>query len=132
LQWHTKLKYVNPVPVAYTLGLLALVKSAMARLTPADQDIVTKVLTATYKRLDEINRSDNEEAMTALLSNGIQITEADADSLALWRSTAEVINKRIWSETAQDKSLFERTNSLLGEFRSRSASAGAASAGPDM
>jgi TRAP-type C4-dicarboxylate transport system substrate-binding protein len=104
----------------------------MARLTPADQDIVTKVLTATYKRLDEINRSDNEEAMTALLSNGIQITEADADSLALWRSTAEVINKRIWNETAQDKSLFERTNSLLGEFRSRSASAGAASAGPDM
>ena len=119
LQWYTKVKYVNPLPVAYTLGLMAIDKGAFGRLTVADQAVVREVLESIYKRLDQINRSDNEEAMTALLANGLKLFEADPAALDFWRSVAQETNSRIWDETADDKQLYDRVNTLLAEFRAR-------------
>ena len=85
--------------------------------------MVREVLGKTYARLDVINRTDNEEAMTVLMSNGLELFDVEQDSLELWRATAQSTNARIWAETASDKSLYQRMNDLLAEYRTSQQSA---------
>ena len=123
LQWYTKVRYVNPMPVAYTLGILGIDKRPFDRLTGADQQIVTEVMTATYERLDAINRGDNVEAYDALLANGLTPVESNAEDVPYWRSVAQETNSRIWSEKALDKGLYQEMNRLLEAYRASNAAA---------
>lgn len=117
LQWYTKVGYVNPMPVAYTLGILGIAERAWKRVTPEDQAVIREVMTATYERLDSINRQDNSEAYEALLANGIKPVESNADDIPYWVSVAEETNTRIWEDKASDKSLYAEMQALLAEFR---------------
>ena len=126
LQWYTKVSYITTVPVAYTLGLLALDERAFSRMDEADQAVVEEVMTATYERLDEINRADNDEAMDALLANGIKRVDVNANDVPVWRDIADKTNSRIWQEQAQDKELYSRLKGSLREYRDSNAGATAA------
>jgi TRAP-type C4-dicarboxylate transport system substrate-binding protein len=117
LQWYTKVNYINPLPVSYTLGILALDNRAFDRLTPEDQIIVTEVLTATYAKIDAINRLDNDEAIDALIANGLKVVEANPDAIPYWRSVADKINAQMWSKQSVDKELLGEFMSALAEFR---------------
>lgn len=128
LQWYTKVNYINPMPVAYTLGLMAIEKRAFDRMSAVDQAIVREVLTATYARLEEINREDNAEAMDVLLNNGIKLVESNPQDIPYWQSVADATNSRIWSETAQDEGMYLRLLDLLTEFRQATANEAVASA----
>jgi len=121
LQWYTKVRYVNPMPVAYTLGVLGIDKRPFDRLTGADQQVVTEVMTATYERLDAINRGDNVEAYDALLANGLTPVESNAEDVPYWRSVAQETNSRIWSEKAVDKGLYQEMSRLLEAYRALNA-----------
>ncbi len=81
LQWYTKVRFINPTPVAYTLGLMAIDKDAFSRLSVADQAVVREVLGKTYAKLDLINRTDNDEALTVLISNGLELFDVESGSL---------------------------------------------------
>lgn len=118
LQWYTKVSYVNPMPVAYTLGILGIDTRAFDRLSPGDQQVVSEIMTATYVRLDAINRRDNVEAYDALLANGITPVESNAEDVPYWRSVAHETNGRIWAEKAVDKGLYQEMNALLETYRS--------------
>ena len=85
-------------------------------------------MTATYERLDAINREDNIEAYDALLANGIKPVESDAADIPYWRSVAESTNTRIWAEKASDKSLYADMQALLAEYRADKADMAAADA----
>jgi TRAP-type C4-dicarboxylate transport system substrate-binding protein len=117
LQWYTKVKYINPLPVAYTLGVLAIDNRAFDRIDPADQEIVREVLTATYLKLDAINRHDNVEALEALVANGLQIVEADPEAIPYWRGVAKETNEKIWKDSAVDPGLYDRLMNALEEYR---------------
>ena len=117
LQWYTKVDYINPMPIAYTMGVLGIDKRAFARLDEADQAVVREVMTATYERLDAINRSDNVEAYDALLANGLEVIESNPDDVPYWRSVAAETNGRIWREKAVDAALYDELLELLEEYR---------------
>lgn len=117
LQWYTKVDYINPLPIAYTMGTLAVDKRAFDRLDPADRAVVRDVMGRAYERLDEINRSDNQEARDALLANGLERVEVDTDDVPYWRSVARETNARIWREAAADKDLYAEILQMLEEFR---------------
>ena len=117
LQWYTKVSYINPLPVSYTLGILALDNRAFDRLTPEDQAVVTEVLTATYVKLDEINRRDNDQAIDALKNNGIEVVESDPEVIPYWYSIAKKTNAEMWSEKAVNDELLGEFMSKLDEYR---------------
>lgn len=131
LQWYTKVGYVNPTPVAYTLGILGIANRAWDRISPADQAVVTEVMNKTYQRLDAINRRDNIEAYEALLANGIKPVESNAEDIPYWRSVAQKINREMWAEKATDKSLYTDMQALLAEYRAGSVDTAAAAAAAD-
>jgi len=117
LQWYTKVKYINPLPVAYTAGLMAIDQRAFGRVSAEDQAVFTAVMTDTYLRLDEINRRDNVEAEEALLANGIEIVEANPEDIPYWTEVANKTNKDIWAKTAVDPALYDDLMVLLAQYR---------------
>ena len=117
LQWYTKVNYINPLPVSYTMGILALDNRAFDRITPADQAVVNEVLTATYVRVDEINRRDNAAAADALQANGLEVVAAEPEAIPYWRGVADQINAQMWSEQSVDKELLAEFLATLAEFR---------------
>ncbi len=119
LQWYTKISYVNPMPVAYTMGVLGVDKRAFDRLSEADQQVVNEVMRATYQQLDAINRADNVEAYEALLANGIEQSQSNAEDIPYWREVSGATNKKIWGEKAVDKTLYTDLLAALDEYRAK-------------
>lgn len=119
LQWYTKIGYVNPMPVAYTLGILGIDKRAYDRVSEADQAIVNEVMSETYRQLDAANRRDNLAAYDALLANGIKPVESKAEDVPYWSGVATETNTRIWGEKAVDKALYVDLQEALRAFRNK-------------
>jgi len=126
LQWYTKVKYLNPLPVAYTLGLLAIDKRAFERLSEADQAVVREELTEVYKNLEETNKRDNIAARDALLANGIKLVEADPKDIPYWREVAATTSEKIWKESGSTHpELYGEMLSLLDTYRATNSAVGA-------
>jgi TRAP-type C4-dicarboxylate transport system substrate-binding protein len=117
LQWYTKVKYINPLPIAYTVGLLAIDSRAFKRIDAADQEVVRGVLSDIYLRLDEINRRDNIEAQEALLANGLQMVEVSQEDVPYWREVAAETNERMWKKSGAKPELYGKLMNLLDEYR---------------
>jgi TRAP-type C4-dicarboxylate transport system substrate-binding protein len=122
LQWYTKMRYINPTPVSYTMGIIALDERAYDRLSPTDQKVLKDVFAETYARLDEINRSDNVEAQDALLENGLQLVESNPKDVPYWHKVAAETNATLWAKNAVDPDLFGEFMAALEEYRSANAS----------
>jgi TRAP-type C4-dicarboxylate transport system substrate-binding protein len=128
LQWYTKVKYINSLPVAYTLGLLAIDKRAFERLDSADQQVVREELAAVYKALEEINKRDNIAAREALLANGIEAVEADPKDIPYWREVAATTSEKIWNESGStEPGLYGEMLDLLATYRATNSAVGAVS-----
>jgi len=85
-QWHTSTSYMTEVPITYLIGVIAVQKKAFDKLTPGDQQIVREEIGKVFKRLDKINRSDNQAAKTALQNQGITFVTPEPGEVERWRS----------------------------------------------
>jgi TRAP-type C4-dicarboxylate transport system substrate-binding protein len=70
-QWHTSTSFMTEVPISYLIGVMAIQKKAFDKLFPDDQQVVREEIGKVFKRLDRINRSDNQAAKAALKNQGI-------------------------------------------------------------
>lgn len=117
-QWHTRLKYITDLPVAYVYGALLVDRKAFGRLAEADQAIVREEFEAVYRRFDEGGVADNREALQALLESGLQLVEPDAGEVNAWRGKVVESHGQQASQGAFDRGLFDRMQALLSEYRS--------------
>jgi len=117
LQWHTKLKYITDVPIAYVYAALLIDGRAFGRLTPADQAVVREVMEGIYRKFDQNGVTDNEAALQALLDSGLQWVETDARELNQWRDIVAGSNRRLADEGTFDVALLERMLALIAEYR---------------
>lgn len=87
-QWHTSTSFMTEVPISYLIGVLAIQKKAFDKLSLDDQRIVREEIGKVFKRLDRINRSDNQAAKAALQNQGISFVVPDPGEIERWRSMA--------------------------------------------
>lgn len=87
-QWHTSTSFMTEVPISYLIGVLAIQKKAFDKLSLDDQRIVREEIGKVFKRLDRINRSDNQAAKAALQNQGITFVVPDPGEIERWRSMA--------------------------------------------
>jgi TRAP-type C4-dicarboxylate transport system substrate-binding protein len=87
LQWHTRVKYVADLPVAYLCGGLVIERKAFEKLSPADQASVREVLERNTAELNRRSRDDGERAMKALQKQGIELVQPSREDVAGWTST---------------------------------------------
>ena len=88
-QWHTSTAYMTDVPITYIIGVLAVERKAFGKLAAADQQVVREEMGKVFERLDEINRADNEEALTALENQGIGFVAPEPGEVEEWRAVSE-------------------------------------------
>jgi len=88
-QWHTSTSFMTDVPISYLIGVMAIQKKAFDKLSPDDQQIVREEIGKVFKRLDTINRSDNQAAKAALQNQGITFVTPDPGEIERWKSISD-------------------------------------------
>jgi TRAP-type C4-dicarboxylate transport system substrate-binding protein len=117
LQWHTKVHYVTDLPIAYSLGILAIDKRIYSRLTEADQAVVADVMQRVTHTLDGIARQDNLEARQVMQSSGLEFVPVNQGDISGWRRTIEGVYPALRSRDDIEASLFDELLDLLSQYR---------------
>ena len=117
LQWHTKIKYVTEIPLAYTLGFMAVDKKAFSKLSEEDQQIVRDVMERTYENFDRANLDDNANAREALLNSGIESVDFDEQEVADIRDLLLASNRRMGEQGKFDLDIYDEMLRLAEEYR---------------
>ncbi|MEL6950287.1 MAG: TRAP transporter substrate-binding protein DctP [Pseudomonadota bacterium] len=123
LQWHTKVKYVTPMPLVYTMAFIAIDKKRFDRLSAEDQAVVDDVLTGIYANFEQVNRTDNEKALAALESVGIEIVALEDGELNKLRGQVESVNRELAEDNVFSLELYEALTGALAEYRAGNAQA---------
>ena len=123
LQWHTKVKYGTPMPLVYTMAFIAIDKKRFDRLSAEDQVIVDEVLTGIYANFEQVNRADNEKALAALESVGIEIVALEDGELSKLRGQVESVNRELAEDNVFSLELYEALTGALAEYRAGNAQA---------
>lgn len=117
-QWHTKLKYITELPVAYVYAALLIDAKAFSRLQPADQDTVREVMEGIYRKFDQNGKTDSEEAFQALLGSGLKTATPVAEEVDQWREKVFASHRKLASDGVFDMELLQQMQNLLIEYRS--------------
>jgi TRAP-type C4-dicarboxylate transport system substrate-binding protein len=123
LQWHTKVKYVTDLPLAYIVATLAIAKPSFDKLSAPDQAVVREVMEGAYERLDHDNRIENEKAEAALISSGIQSVKPDSEQVREWRRIVMEANHKEGQEGAFDPAVLAKIETQLQSLRASAADA---------
>lgn len=118
LQWHTKLKYITEIPLAYSLGFMAIDKKAFNKISVDDQAIVREVMTAIYANFDKANIVDNRGARDALVNSGIEPVQFDAEELARIREVMQKSNRALGADGEFTVELYDEMMTYIEEYRS--------------
>ncbi|MBT8051489.1 MAG: TRAP transporter substrate-binding protein DctP [Gammaproteobacteria bacterium] len=116
-QWHTQLKYLTDVPIAYVYAALLIDKRVFARVSAEDQVVVREVMEGIYRKFDKYGVTDNEEAMEALLNEGMQGISPNPDEITEWRQVVQNSHQKMADDGVFDPRLYERMQSLLEQVR---------------
>jgi len=121
LQWHTKVKYLTDLPLAYIYGVMVLNKKAFDKIKPEDQAIVREVMGHISAQMDELNRKDNEAAMQAMRTQGITFIEPKPEAVAELTKLVETANKNLIETGGVPPDLVQTLEKHLQEFRAQHA-----------
>ena len=116
-QWHTRLKYITNVPVAYVYAALLIDRKAFVRIGPEDQQVVREVMEGIYRKFDQNGVRDNNQALKALLESGLQMVEPDPAEMSQWRGIVSRSHRQLAREGVFDSTLLERMERLLKDYR---------------
>lgn len=122
-QWHTRLRYITELPIAYVYAALLIDKRAFSKLTSEDQQIVRDVMEGIYRKFDRNGVIDNRNALQALVDNGLQLVVPDTTNISEWRAIVSSSHYRMAEEGTFDVALLDRMQRLVDEFRNGSSEA---------
>jgi TRAP-type C4-dicarboxylate transport system substrate-binding protein len=116
-QWHTKLKYITDLPVAYVYAAMLIDKRIFSKISTEDQAIVREVMEGIYRKFDQNGVTDNHDAFEALLESGLQLTPIDTSEVSQWRSIVLESHRKLAGEGVFDIQLLEQMQGLLDDYR---------------
>jgi TRAP-type C4-dicarboxylate transport system substrate-binding protein len=116
-QWHTQLRFVTDVPVAYVYAALLVDKSAFSRIAEADQQVVREVMEGIYRKFDRNGVRENDEALQALLQSGLELVSPDPSEVEEWRRVVSASHRDLGGQGVFDPALYDRVQNLLDEYR---------------
>jgi TRAP-type C4-dicarboxylate transport system substrate-binding protein len=117
LQWHTKIKFVTDLPVAYSMGIFALDSRVFNRLSDRDKLIVRNIMESVNKRLDGQSRVDNQRASEVMEELGINFVSVNSADVSNWHNTISQTYPLIRSRDEIDEEFFDELLMVLQEYR---------------
>lgn len=89
LQWHNHVDYMTDLPMVYIYSMLAMDGKAYKRIGQSDQAVVKEVMDRVFREVEVETRVDNEKALQALTSVGVERVEVPAEALSDWQAMAD-------------------------------------------
>jgi TRAP-type C4-dicarboxylate transport system substrate-binding protein len=123
-QWHTRLKFITDVPVAYVYAALLIDRKVFGRLQAEDRQVVREVMEGVYRKFDQNGVRDNDEALQALLDTGLEMVEPQSDEVAQWRTIVGRSHQKLGQDGVFDSELLRRIVTLLENYRAGQSAAG--------
>lgn len=117
LQWHTQVKYLTEVPLAYLYATLVIQEKALKGLSQGDRQILSEILRATFAVLDQQNRAENAQALEALQRQGIEFVQPSLAQQQEWELHANEVLGRLSSQGIFSAEMLSQMQSLVRSQR---------------
>jgi len=117
-QWHTRLKFITDLPIAYVYAAMLIDEKAFSRLSVEDQAVTREVMEGIYRKFNQNGVTDNDKALQALLENGLQMVQPDTADVDQWRDIVNESNRALAKSGAFDETLLDQMLALIREYRS--------------
>lgn len=118
-QWHTRLKHMVDLPLTYTVGYLVVDKKVFDKLDANDQAIMRQEMDGVFKRINQMNRTDNAAAKQALSKQGITIMAPEASEREIWNQVGETARNRLQQEGAFTAETWTKLVTARDAYRSK-------------
>ncbi len=90
LQWYTQIKYVLDLPLIYLHAVFAIDKKTFLKIPEQDRKIVSKIMTARLKEVEQLNREDDKKAIETLKKRGIKFIKPSLEALIDWNEVGKI------------------------------------------
>lgn len=117
LQWHSQVKHVLDMPVLFIWGGLVVDKKAFAKITDADQALVRDIMSTKFHRMSEINRADEQGALAALKSQGLQFDKPEGEALQGWQKFGVQATQKVVDDGFISKEAFKTVADAVSRKR---------------
>ena len=119
LQWHTQVKYLTELPLAYVYGLMVVDRRAFMKISPEDQETVRHAMGHVFEEIDRQNRTANIEALNVLHNLGIQFVQPVLGTEDDWFSVAAGLMQRLVDSGVVSKTTVNVLDGHLETYRSQ-------------
>lgn len=89
LQWFTKVKYLNDVPLMYLSGGMVVKKDTFEKIAPENQTLVKEIFQRHFARLNVIIRKENQDAVNLMLKQGVHLVTPVPDQVAEYKRISD-------------------------------------------
>ncbi len=116
LQWYTRAKYMIDVPLADAAGAVLVSKKYFDRIPPELQEVVMRNSKVYFKRLIQMTRKDNKEAVDAMKQRGISLIKADESDTRYYVEVSQRARRKLAGRLYTEEFL-QRIEKALETFR---------------
>lgn len=121
LQWHTKVQYATDFPLLFLFGMLVVDERAFDKVSAADQAVITRIMRATFRSMDQQNEKDEQGARQALQSSGVEFVQLSAEDRQAWNVLAENAIAELREQSVYPAERYNQLLQSLQSFRAQQA-----------
>ena len=119
LQWFTKTKFMNDVPLIYLMGGIVIKNSFMKKLSPAQQDQLEESFNRHMDGLQTMVRRQNEDAMKVMADYGLKILTVSDDEVQKFKDLAATALQKMSGSNFSQQTLNELKEHLADYRKTR-------------
>jgi len=119
LQWFTKTKFMNDVPLIYLMGGIVIKNSFMKKLSPAQQDLLEESFSRHMDGLQAMVRRQNEDAMKVMVDYGVKILTVPDDEVRQFKDLSAKALQKMSADSFSPQTLSDLKEHLAVYRRSR-------------
>jgi len=116
LQWFTKTKFMNDVPLIYLMGGIVVKNSFIKKLSPAQQSLLAECFSRHMDGLQAMVRQQDEEAMKVMADYGVEILKVSDKEVQQFKGLAAKALQKMGASNFSPQTLNE-LKEHLAEYR---------------
>jgi TRAP-type C4-dicarboxylate transport system substrate-binding protein len=118
MQWFTKIKYINDVPLIYLIGAVIIKKTVFEKLSPAHQKVVLDSFTRQMAQLKLEIREQNQEALKVMTQHGARLIKPSQEQIDEFKKVTDNAMQHM-GDMSFSKKVRDEVTAYVEEYRQR-------------
>ena len=116
LQWFTKAKFMNDVPLIYLMGGIVMKNSFIKKLSPAQQELLIDSFSRQTDSLQAMVRKQNQEAIQVMVDYGVKILTVPDSEVQQFKELSVKAMQKL-SQSSFSMQILNELKEHLAEYR---------------